>query len=686
MKRTVIIVTILFSTNLPGFTQSNDDCAGAIHLEAGDQCAFATYSNEGATMEDPDSIAPDPSCGFYKGADVWFSVQMPSSGALRIETSNLAGATPHSIAIYSGTCGALIELLCIQLDKQKTILQPSLSGQTLYIRVYSYNGLPGSSFELCVYEPVIPANDHCEYAIDLTAGESCLAEKYTNAFATSQPITTAPNPSCGAYRGGDVWFKTIVPASGNIRIETKNLSSATSKSVAVYTGDCGDFTQVFCNQLDDGETFYDPNWAGKTVYIRIFSYDSEEGGDFEICISNPSEPINDDCSQAMELLAEENCNPQFFTNALATAEQLTVAPDPSCGAYRGGDVWFRTEMPASGNLKIETNNFSSATPKSMVFYTGSCGAFTEIYCSQNDGKITINDQALAGKTLYVRIFSYDNEEGGLFDLCFYKSSCQDVVIEAGTYSICQDESLTFGSQILTESGSYTELFETVEGCDSLVNLTINVDPAYNESETVYLCMGERFVFPDGAIVDDITTQINHTSTLQTIHQCDSIIETTVDIHQVDNSVIQSGLTLTANSDALTYQWIDCANGNIPVEGETGKTFTAKIMGEYAVLITDGFCTSISDCFNINVLGLHSEKNAEPKLYPNPIKESFKIDFGNSNDRVQVIIYNLNGKIVYIKNFIAQSKAGIDASLLGPGIYLLKTISEEGTYSFKLIKE
>ncbi|MDZ7604228.1 MAG: hypothetical protein U5K79_01280 [Cyclobacteriaceae bacterium] len=145
------------------------------------------------------------------------------------------------------------------MDGQSTTAStsPELAGEMLYIRVFSLNGAQGTSFNFCVWEPVLPLNDDCESAIDIDASKLCNIAIYTNAFATAQQHSTAPEPLCGVYKGGDVWFKTVVQASGSLRVESHNLSGATSKSVVIYTGSCGDHSpEKFCLQLDDEQDIY----------------------------------------------------------------------------------------------------------------------------------------------------------------------------------------------------------------------------------------------------------------------------------------------------------------------------------------------------------------------------------------------------------------------------------------------
>jgi hypothetical protein len=127
-------------------------------------------------------------------------------------------------------------------------------------------------------------------------------------------------------------------------------------------------------------------------------------------------------------------------------------------------------------------------------------------------------------------------------------------------TLCSGSSYTFpdGNTLnnITATITYVSNFETVYGCDSLVTTTVNINPVYNITEQVSICSGESYTFPDGTTRDNIISSLSHTSNLVTIDGCDSIIVTNIDIAEVDVSVIQSGETLTSSATDADYQWID----------------------------------------------------------------------------------------------------------------------------------
>lgn len=258
---------------------ANDNCADAIDLPVGETCTMQQFSGYYATP-DVSGTAPSAGCGFYQGGDIWFTFEMPSSGELRIDRNNIGGNAQY--AVYSGTCGNMEVVNCAQLDDGRTIVEPDLAGETLYLRVWGYNTEEGAEFELCLWDPPVPANDLCANAIPLAVGDTCDFSGFSSRYATTDTVGTAPSPGCGFYQGGDVWFTLDVPPSGKIHLERQNVSG--NAQFAIYEGTCGNFSSVIsCAQLSSQMEIDEPSLASETVYLRVFGYNSEEGAEFEFC-------------------------------------------------------------------------------------------------------------------------------------------------------------------------------------------------------------------------------------------------------------------------------------------------------------------------------------------------------------------------------------------------------------------
>jgi hypothetical protein len=71
-----------------------------------------------------------------------------------------------------------------------------------------------------------------------------------------------------------------------------------------------------------------------------------------------------------------------------------------------------------------------------------------------------------------------------------------------------------------------------------------------------------------------------------------------------------------------------------------------------------------------------------KIYPNPIKESFRID--GLDEKANISVVDLNGKIVINRQII-----GNDPVLVGDliqGIYLVRIATSTGNYEQKILKK
>lgn len=95
-----------------------------------------------------------------------------------------------------------------------------------------------------------------------------------------------------------------------------------------------------------------------------------------------------------------------------------------------------------------------------------------------------------------------------------------------TEHICAGDTFILGNQVLTASGSFNELFQTTEGCDSTVYLTLIVHDNYLFTENQEMCSGDTLVWRN----DIYTAQGIYYDSLQTIFGCDSVFVLQLTVH------------------------------------------------------------------------------------------------------------------------------------------------------------
>lgn len=110
--------------------------------------------------------------------------------------------------------------------------------------------------------------------------------------------------------------------------------------------------------------------------------------------------------------------------------------------------------------------------------------------------------------------------------------------------ICQGGSIVFNGETLTEPGDYNITLQTVQGCDSIVNLSLDVWPVYDLVQSAQICNGSTYSF-NGQALGQAGTYMAH---LVSMHGCDSTI--TLDLEEVTSFDLQVSVGICEGSSYL----------------------------------------------------------------------------------------------------------------------------------------
>jgi hypothetical protein len=134
-----------------------------------------------------------------------------------------------------------------------------------------------------------PDNDDCIGAVELTMGTTFEEHAVVGTNVSATKTTGVPGPSCATFGfGGDVWYTTIVPADGNVTLETQaNTGSTLTDTVLMaFTGDCGNLTAIGCDDSNGVGDFsklvltgLEPN---SRIYSRVWEYGNDAFGTFQV--------------------------------------------------------------------------------------------------------------------------------------------------------------------------------------------------------------------------------------------------------------------------------------------------------------------------------------------------------------------------------------------------------------------
>lgn len=153
---------------------------------------------------------------------------------------------------------------------------------------------------------------------------------------------------------------------------------------------------------------------------------------------------------------------------------------------------------------------------------------------------------------------------------------------------------------------------------------------------------------------------------------------------VDNGVTQTVTTLTANEASAAYQWINCDTGS-PISGATFQSYMPTVSGNYAVEITSGTCTELSECIAFSTLALDNFLASEVNVYPNPVKTDLNVEVSNNTEFITLDLFDLSGKLVS-RNSSVNQVVSIPMKNLPQGVYFLKVSTSEKTGTYKIVKE
>lgn len=241
------------------------------------------------------------------------------------------------------------------------------------------------------------------------------------------------------------------------------------------------------------------------------------------------------------------------------------------------------------------------------------------------------------------------------------------------YSIDMSDSNTFAVSALgnDESAIESGQIKVFEFCTS--NTT---------TQTITACDSYTWIDGNTYFSSNNTASYTYTNSLG----CDSIIYLNLTINNIDTTVSNNWLTLTANENAATYQWLNCDNNYSLINGAQNQSYSPANGGNFAVEISKYGCTDTSDCYTVYGTGLseNSEDN-QIAIYPNPTNGQFTVLFGIDMNEIVLTIFTLDGQEVYKKQVSSSNQIQIDFEG-AKGVYLCQIITANGlNQTFKLIK-
>ncbi|MEZ4937291.1 MAG: gliding motility-associated C-terminal domain-containing protein [Crocinitomicaceae bacterium] len=128
---------------------------------------------------------------------------------------------------------------------------------------------------------------------------------------------------------------------------------------------------------------------------------------------------------------------------------------------------------------------------------------------------------------------------------------------------CENASFTYPDgivEVITANTSHTSSLVSISGCDSIIVTNVTMNPIQSTSMNIDICSGSNFTYADGTISTNITINESHASTLTDINGCDSVV--------TENLNIVPQITNTVNVDV-------CENNNYTFADGSTSLITAS---------------------------------------------------------------------------------------------------------------
>ncbi len=285
----------------------NDDWQDAIHAGMEPRGTICDNLIEATTVGATRSF-PDAECTSGNDDDIWYSFQAVSNGALlnfsnaTIATS-ISGSANLGYAVYKSTDFPATESInCnanIGISSGSTLIGGLEPGEMYLLRLFSYNTNNYIRFSFCLVDQPIVENDECNSAIDIPVTPGFCVHPVSGDLTNATTSLEFGSPACTALSSSeDVWFKAVVPASGNLKVQTFAVNKRINDLVMeVYSGTCGNLQLIGCYDDDDflpppskghPSAEFKNRAAGEILYFRILGKGSINNGPFVIGAWDPS--------------------------------------------------------------------------------------------------------------------------------------------------------------------------------------------------------------------------------------------------------------------------------------------------------------------------------------------------------------------------------------------------------------
>ncbi len=260
-------------------------------------------------------------------------------------------------------------------------------------------------------------------------------------------------------------------------------------------------------------------------------------------------------------------------------------------------------------------------------------------------------------------------------------------LDTVTTSICDNDSISFQGTTFSDTGIYPFNYNTINGCDSIIVLNLTVNPTFSITENVAIC--DNYLWPVNN--QNYTQSGTYTANFNSVNNCDSIHTLNLQVTQTPTAPVLIANFPKCPGDNLT---ISSVNENYPIfwtgpNGYTSTNYTNTFplfpeeTGTYSAYFNLNNC--ISPAASV-IAAIEFDKTFDDSEFPNvitPNDDNINDVLNISEYAMTCIAFNLNifnrwGNLVYSGT---ETSAPFDGKTsnglaLPAGVYFYKFIVED----------
>ena len=319
-----------------------------------------------------------------------------------------------------------------------------------------------------------------------------------------------------------------------------------------------------------------------------------------------------------------------------------------------------------------------------------CDSVVTLHLTVNQPTTSINEQTACGSYTWIDGITYTESNNTATYTLTNAAGCDSVVTlnltinqsvtSTSSATICDSElPYVWNGLTFNEASTQSQTLQTVNGCDSVVTMTLTVNQSATGIDEQEAC--DSFEWIDGVTYTTSTDLPTYTIESGAATGCDSIVT----LHLTINQSASSEFTIVTNESCYVWNGIEyCETGDYTQTLQTADGCDSVVTLHLTIE------TSISD---------HS-LNANMKVYPNPTSDIVKVELtinnGQSNN-VAIQVYDMYGKLLDVvetqcttslqqtaspeasnasntRGATAQTTQ-FDLSRYANGVYFIKAVSE-----------